>query len=351
MRVLYVDISLRGHRLNYLKALVENNNDTIALLPESSDEIHCKQIVMTSGYDKKRDLFSYVRWIKEIIRIAKNEEVSLIHILCGDALYRFFGLLMFHIQIPVVITYHHMQFGRLRNISLKRIFKNSSGIVHTNHLKELLNSIGINNVTQIEYPVFLEEVASSKQDARMTIGLKQDIRCLLTLGGTQHYKGVDILLEALRMVKEPFQLYMTGVIRDYSLESIMEKIAPFSQNVILNMNRLSDTEYQNAIAAADILVLPYRREFDGASGPMIEAVWNRKYIVGAAHGSMGRIIKENELGRTFSTESPEDLARTLDYALTCNQNWSTKAELFRESLTVDKFLERNHKIYLEVMKS
>ena len=98
-----------------------------------------------------------------------------------------------------------------------------------------------NNVTQIEYPVFLEEVASSKQDARMTIGLKQDIRCLLTLGGTQHYKGVDILLEALRMVKEPFQLYMTGVIRDYSLESIMEKIAPFSQNVILNMNRLSDS--------------------------------------------------------------------------------------------------------------
>ena len=144
---------------------------------------------------------------------------------------------------------------------------------------------------------------------------------------------------------------MTGVIRDTSFEMIKEISRPYADKVVFNMNRLSDGDYQNALAAADILVLPYRKEFDGASGPMIEAVWNRKYIVGASHGSMGQIIREKELGATFKSEDADDLAAVLNRVLTSPRKWSEKAELFRKEVTLERFLDKNRDLHARMLRN
>lgn len=345
-RILYVDISLLGHRKLYLKELAEHHADSIALIPGKCTEVKCKQIVMTSGYDGKRSWSTYLKWLREIQKIVLEENIDVVHLLCGDALYRFFGIGLEIIQVPLVVTYHHMLFGKVRTISLRNIFrKTRMGIVHTEHLKKNLNAAGITNVTQIEYPVFSKECEMTPEEAKEKIGLPIDIPCIVVLGGTQKYKGLDILLEALKKVEVPFWLHVTGLERAFSKQYIIENSQFFRNRVSLDMVRLSEEEYACALAATDILVLPYRWEFDGASGPMIEGVWNRKYIVGSSHGSMGEIIRKYNLGKTFKTEDPEDLARVLNEVLQSKRNWSDAAEAFRKNLTVDEFVKHNDEIY------
>lgn len=349
MKILYIDISLRGHRVAYLKAIAERNRECIALLPEKSSEIPCKQIIMTSGYDKKRNLNNYIHWIAEIRKLVKSENINLVHFLCGDALYKFFGFKLSTIPARIIVTYHHVQFCRIRNVSLAKIFaKTDMGIVHTDHLKESLNQIGIDNVVKIEYPVFGDVAELDAVYAKKKIGLPCDRPCIVVLGGTQRYKGLDILLEALKKVNHPFYLYITGLERDFTLDYIKKESAQYADSVGYCMKRLNDDEYRLALAATDYIVLPYKFEFDGASGPMIEGVWNRKYIIGAEHGSMGSIIKKYNLGRTFKTENADDLARVLNDVLEKKETWSSEAEKFRTEITVEHFLNSYSNLYINM---
>lgn len=346
MKILYVDISLLGHRVPYLKALTERDIDCVALLPENCPEILCRQLVMTSRYEKKRNIVSYFRWILEIRKIVKNNNIDIVHFLCGDALYRFFGLFLEMIPASIVVTYHHMLFSKVRNISLRNIFKKSDmGVVHTDHLKNSLSNIGISNVVKIEYPVFMNCELQDPLEAKRKLSLPSDRACIVVLGGTKKYKGLNILLTALKSVKVPFYLYITGAEGEFSLEYIKQEVADYADSVGYCMRKLNNEEYNLALAATDILVLPYRWEFDGASGPMIEGVWNRKYIVGSSHGSMGEIIRKYNLGKTFKTEDPEDLARVLNEVLQSKRIWSDAAEAFRKNLTVDEFVKHNDEIY------
>lgn len=344
-KILYVDTSLLGHRIYYLKALTGAIN-SIALLPQKSEDLTCQQILMHSGYNQKRSLITYLKWIQEIRDAVKKYDIGIVHFLCGDELYRYFALGLSNISVPIVVTYHHMLFGGLRTISLKRIFSKSQfGIVHTEHLKKKLNCLGINNAVQIEYPVFIKQTIISPDRAKKKLNIPQDIPCIACLGGTSEYKGLDILLDALNKVNKPFHLLVAGRPICYSEEFIQENAKKYIQNVTLRLKLLSEDEYECALSAADILVLPYRFIFDGASGPMIEGVWNRKYIVGAGHGSMGEIIRKHHLGRTFETENPGSLADVLNDALSSGTEWSKEAEEFRTMLSVDFFLMRNRNVY------
>lgn len=349
MKILYVDISLSGHRVKYMNALAKEN-ESVLLIPERCESFSEKQYVMTSGYDQKRTLTNYWKWIQEIKRIVKTERIDVVHILCGDVLYRFFGLFLKSIPAKVVVTYHHMLFTKVRVLSMKRIFAASYGVVHTDSLLAGLRKCGIRNSSKIEYPVFMHEVTITKDEAKKKIGLPMNKPCIVIMGGTQRYKGLDILLEALNEVTVPFTLYITGVEREFNREYILEHSKKYADSTVLHLVRLSEEEYAEAIAAADLLVLPYRFEFDGASGPMIDGVWNRKYVVGSDHGSMGTIIKKHHLGETFKTEDPEDLARVLNTVLPDIPAWSDEAECFRNELTEGKFTE-NYRILYRALTS
>lgn len=85
--------------------------------------------------------------------------------------------------------------------------------------------------------------------------------------------------------------------------------------MILNLKWLSREEYIDSIVASDYIILPYTREFNGASGPLAEGVVANKVIIGSNYGSLGKIITENELGYTFEVENSEDLANVIDNAL------------------------------------
>lgn len=349
MRVLYVDISLNGHRLGYMKALT-HDVDSIALIPYYTEDLNCEQEVISSSFVFRRSPYSYIQFLLEINRVACERNVDIVHILCGDAFYRFFGIGLFLVKKPILMTFHHMQFTTIKKIAIKSIFNNIyCGIVHTEFLYTHLSALGVHNSVLVDYPLFNEKLSLSKREARMYFNLPQDKITLVTLGGTQHYKGLDILLEALKLVNRDFFLFCTGVIRDLKEKEISMLTTSYSENVMLNMKRLTDQEFTMAIIASDIVVLPYRKVFDGASGLMIEAVWYKKYIIGSCHGSMGSLIRQYKLGSVFEAEDINSLATAIDDVLSKGVKWNNCSEEFRKKLDVDYFINKHKSLYMKII--
>ncbi|MDD6213315.1 MAG: glycosyltransferase, partial [Clostridiales bacterium] len=170
------------------------------------------------------------------------------------------------------------------------------------------------------------------------------------LGGTRWDKGLDILLDALADIKVPFHLLIAGKAQFFTREEIEKRVAPYAENVTMLLEFLSDEKFSLCLSAADIVVLPYRKQFDGASGPLGEGVWRNKMIVGANHGSLGQIISDNHLGMVFESENVQSLSSVLNKALTVEFCRDEVYVRYRGRMNPERFQKEYGQLYAEVIE-
>ena len=344
MKNLYVDTEIKGHHFYYLNALSGQIDRSICVVPSEIGDVNCRQIIVPKFSTFKE----YKTWINSIFKIAQDENIDVIHFLYGDIFYRYFGFGLSKLKkyFKVVITFHHFRYGLLHNLSLKRIFSNINvGIVHTTHLLAMAEKFGIKNIKHIEYPKFSETKIIPTIDARNYLGISNDCPLLLALGGTREDKGLDILLEALKKVDKPFKLLIAGQPQTYDENFINKAIVSYKDRVYKILRYLTDSEICTIVSASDIVVLPYRKIFDGASGPLVEGVAYGKTIIGPNHGSLGQIIKDNHLGYTFESENVDDLARTINKALSEKFIYDEYAKKYQSALSVGSFIDSHKNLY------
>lgn len=349
MKVLYVDIETGGHHQTYLRALMDiPGKDNILVLPEKIGELDVKQYVFrkTNFFNKK--LPEYYKWTKEIKNIIKEEKPDVVHFLYGDVFYKYFGLGLECLKkkYKVINTIHALKKGRIGIICLKRIMHLSNvGVVHTDAILNEVKEAGIENVVHIEYPFFSTGYNIDKATARKYYGLSENTFVMGCIGGTRYDKGLDILLEALQNVAGDFELLVAGAEDSIKRDKIEKLAAPYIDRVKLHLNYLSDREFEMAIQAVDAIILPYRKTFNGASGPLGEGVAKKKMIVAANHGSLGNIVSKNELGITFESEDIESLTEAISNALQNIWKWNQKAELYRVQINTSSFQQNYMKLY------
>lgn len=345
MRILLIETKITGHHLPYAQKLGEIEKCEIKyLISEKCDDIDKDQIIMKNQPNSFRE---YLLWLKEIKEVAINNNIDVIHFLYGDILYRFFGLGLYKLKkFKVLATFHQIRRSVLRDFSRKLIFnKIDCGIVHTNAIKELLNRLDIKNVKHIEYPQFSELPIKDKIEARKFFGIEGENIVIGAIGGTRTDKGLDLLLESLKYVDRKFNLLIAGKEQDFTENFIEEKTREYREKVTKYIKFLDDNELNLALNAVDIIVLPYRKCFDGASGPLAEGVWIRKTIIGPNHGSLGEIITSNCLGYTFESENVENLTKVIINSIDNRYEWTEKAEKYRDKLNVRTFKYEYENIY------
>lgn len=349
MRILYVDVSTKGHHLSYMRELVKNNSDCVLILPNIENEFKVKQYIFDSNRISK-NIFIYIKWICYIKKIADIENVDIIHFLYGDVMYKYFGSGLRILKKKVVITFHQIRRSYIRDLSLKFIFnKVNIGIIHTESLLEDMKQIKINNIEMIEYPFFYYEKKINKNEARVKLGLPINKVIIGAIGGTRKDKGLDILLESLSYIKFPFHLIIAGKEEFFDRKYIEEKIESYKNSVTIKMKYLSDEELNLVISSLDIIALPYRKVFDGASGPLGEGICKRKFIIGPNHGSLGSIIEKNKLGLTFEAENIESLSKTIESSFESYDEWNEIAEEYRYKLMPKNFVENYKKVYVNIL--
>ena len=353
MKIVYIDISLAGHHSAYLHELVKNSScDAVAILPEHDEALDIKQYVYTPVDLNHKKIGSFYKWTRELYRIVSSEKPDIVHFLTGDVFYKFFGMGLGQFQkYRTVLTVHWVNDDFLHLLSLKRISRMVDRIVvHSDYLKGELNRHGIRNAVHIEYPQFRTEGWPVPENAKKYWGLSADYPVIACIGGTRYDKGLDLLLDALnRMENRNFQLLIAGKPTSFDEAYIRAHSSVFSDRVTLCMHLLSDEELMNAVVAADIIALPYRKVFNGASGPLGEGVWNGKCIVGANHGNLGDTIRKNHLGYTFETENPDDLAVTMRKALQCPDVVDEVYFAYRNTLKPELFIASYMNLYRELL--
>ena len=338
IKILYIDTQMSGHHRTYMEALVTSSHDTYVLLPYGERRLLLPSdhvFYISSIQKEKLNYFSLLRQIKSI---ANEVHPDVIHFLYGDDLYRRFGINLDHLysKAKVVVTCHQIRRSKLRDMSYRHIGRAASTlVVHTAFLQRELDKLGIHNVVHIEYPQFSNGLIIGQKKALAKLGInKYEGKVLLALGGTRYDKGLDILLEALSGISEPFHLIVAGEENDFNRTFIEKKIEPYKESVSLLLHFLSDEEFVFCLNAADIIVLPYRSSFDGASGPLGEGVWYYKEIVAPDYKSFGELISNNHLGQTFEREDAQALRATLKNALL--SDWQPDETYLHYRATLDQ---------------
>lgn len=353
-KILLVDTSLEGHHPTYVHSLLNAAGaQVIVCAPDGGEGLFpsCQRYepIPRAGKSWKR----YISMILSLRRIVKREKPEILHFVYGDAFYRFGGLGMRLLPCKKIITCHQFRHRSKIAVWIYRRFSRVSEfiVVHTDELVKVAKDYGIHNAVHIEYPQFNLCSAIDQAAARAKLGIPNDgVPLILSLGGTRYYKGLDLLLTALKRVKAPFYLLVAGKEESFTEQYIRETAKTYENRVFLRMAFLPETEVDCCLQAADIVCLPYRKQFDGASGPLGEGAYRGKMIIGPSHGSIGQMIREHHLGLTFEAEMTETLTEILEQALTSTWAPDEKTMEYRQLLNPKRFEAEYAAIYRRAMR-
>lgn len=115
----------------------------------------------------------------------------------------------------------------------------------------------------------------SKKDARKLLGIEDDKRILLFFGFIRKYKGLDILLDAINVLKSRPAFYST--IKLLIAGEFYEDAKPYEEQIkrlniedalILKTNFIPDSEVKNYLCAADVVIQPYRSATQSGVTPL-----------------------------------------------------------------------------------
>jgi len=134
---------------------------------------------------------------------------------------------------------------------------------------------------------------------------------LLAFGHVKHYKGVDVLLEALETYPEPFVLRIVGVSLDPELTATLRGLIakhPHSAQISWRDEHVEEAVMEEHFMTSDVLVLPYRHI--DQSGVLFQALRFGVPIVATQVGSLGEYVTP-EIGEMCPPNDPAALRDTL----------------------------------------
>ena len=220
-------------------------------------------------------------------------------------------------------------------------------IVHTEYSKKVLVDLHPHLVKKIEIVPYGQEYFLSREEkennsTKETV-LNSNETSILFFGQISFYKGIDILLEAVKVMKEK-----NFVIKIYGRPEIdinqflnYSEINGISDKVEWNLSYLSNFELDEALKSSDILVFPYRH-IDQSSALMSSLIYG-KPIVASKIGGFKEILKDKVNGYLFEKENFDELALKLDSLI------SSKSD--RKKFGLNNYeLSKNWPSWLEISK-
>ena len=357
-KLLLVDTKGSGHHKNYAELVIESSkekyNNKIYFIAEYEIE-NVKNINLLFTNHDNIILRAVIRvlWILKVFKEAKNNDINHIHFLYLDSLIIIspfiYLLLCFNFKFEITATLHHFKFEKLKTVFLKLLSKRIRKIVvHGKYLKDSLKNKSIKNVINIEYPA-THNYFPGKNVARKLLDLNEKDNILLSLGGTRKNKGLDILLEALNYINSKnFLLIIAGKEEHFNKEFILKKINNYKEKVVLDLSFISDLKFSLYLEAGDAVILPYKRDFMGQSGPLIEGVNHNCFIISSNHGQIGHTVKNKALGFVFEENDSKDLSDKIKEFITNKEKRlkkinNQKYTSFKNEIDKDKFIFKMQK--------
>ena len=155
----------------------------------------------------------------------------------------------------------------------------------------------------------------SKEEARKTLGLDPDDRIILFFGFIRKYKGLDILLEAMKIIRQQnknIKLLVAGEFYEDEkpYRELIEKYA-LHDVLILRTEFIADKDVKFYLCAADAVVQPYRNATQSGVTPL--AYHFEKPMIVTNVGSLPSLVPDGKVGLVAEPEAGAIAAAVMRY--------------------------------------
>ena len=154
--------------------------------------------------------------------------------------------------------------------------------------------------------------APGRHEARAALGFPLDGPIALFLGLIRPYKGVDRLVDAATLPGAfGWSIVIAGEAWGRAGERLQEQVRRLGleDRVLLRLGWVAEESVAAYLAAADVLVLPYRRASQSAVAPMALAAGLP--VVCSAVGGLPEVVEDGISGLLAGPGKPQDLAAAL----------------------------------------
>ena len=222
-----------------------------------------------------------------------------------------FGKDVFKVALIHNLTPHEPRFfdGYLNRLFIKQF---DAFVVLSDKVKQDVLSYRSNaNCLVLPHPKYKQfgEV-QEKAKARAAFSIAENSKVLLFFGLIREYKGLDILLAAMKHLDESFILLIAGEVYG-DKNKYLKQIAQITEGrVLFHDHYISDDEVSNYFSAADCCVLPYKAGTQSG----IQAVassFNLPVLV-STNGGLHEQIKEGQNGFIIDHLNEEALANKIE---------------------------------------
>ncbi len=153
--------------------------------------------------------------------------------------------------------------------------------------------------TQIVHPLYDNfGEAIDKKEARRILGLNEDENIILFFGFIRHYKGLDILLHAMSLLKSlmpNLKLLIAGEF--YENRKLYDDLIAeldIADQLILQTDFINDSDVKFYLSAADFVIQPYRNATQSGVTPL--AYHFEKPMLVTNVGGLPNIVPDGKVG-------------------------------------------------------
>jgi len=144
---------------------------------------------------------------------------------------------------------------------------------------------------------FPDNFAADREQARRALDLPRDKRVFLFYGAAYRRKGLPLAVDAMLSLPQDTPAFLLCAGRQASNPTVTRKLGELvRQGRARVIDRYVSTEEERQLfAAADAVLLPYRRHLAG-SGVLGRAVGAERPVIASDEGLIGRFIRDHGLG-------------------------------------------------------
>lgn len=190
------------------------------------------------------------------------------------------------------------------------------GTAHGNTIREFLIedfSLDPCRISALQYGCEIKIPDISQMNARNQIGLKNERRKIaLFFGVFRSDKGLIQVIENFHGINSNIMLLIAGSEGDIAFSAVEESIkkAGIGARTHTTFKYFDEDEIKDYYYASDFVLIPHKGEHLAFSGPLSLAVEFCRPVVASNVGEIGRFVKDNNIGMTFSPDNWEDFIET-----------------------------------------
>lgn len=227
------------------------------------------------------------------------------------------------LRIRVVVTAHDVE-AFAEGLSVPRLARRAYAMAdrvvahNTVSHDELVSVLDVppRKIVRIPHGNYLDHKwrVPSRADARARLGLAPEGPVLLFFGQVKRVKGLDLLLQALPSVIAAYpgvRLVIAGKIWKDDVSRYTDLITQLGLNghCLLRIEYIPTDQVPDYFAAADLVVLPYRRIYQ--SGVLLMAMTLGTGVLASDLPGMREIVRDAETGFLFPAGNVQALAEHL----------------------------------------